>query len=278
LKDWPAIGWPIPERLPQWSKGEVQVWLAALDLAEPVLRALESVLSSDERRRAERFLLDETRRRFIAARGQLRQLLGQYLERDPQRLEIRYGAYGKPYLTGIAGAVLPHFSVTHCRNFALYALSCEREVGVDIEYIDQTLETEPLEEYFLTRRERDELRALDPSQQRLAFFTYWARKEAYSKGRGYGLRLDPRGFCVLAAGQEPVCLQEANGAGVATRRWVIRDLAVSRNHVGAVAAHGPSAWRPRCWCYPQWLNAKQEQAEFRPAGLPRPPVLRPDGG
>src|SRR5688572_19966762 len=75
---------PLPTR-------QAHVWSAWLDQPEERVVQLARVLSDDERRRATKLRFERHRRRFVAARGLLRLLLGQYLGLAPERLRFRGG-------------------------------------------------------------------------------------------------------------------------------------------------------------------------------------------
>lgn len=105
----------------------VHVWRAELDCADRGW--LAALLSSDERERAAGIAAEHARLRWIAARGLLRSLLGEYLARDPGSLEFETGAQGKPAL---AGAPI-EFNLSHSGSLALYAVALGNPVGVDVE-------------------------------------------------------------------------------------------------------------------------------------------------
>ncbi|MGH8526648.1 MAG: 4'-phosphopantetheinyl transferase, partial [Gammaproteobacteria bacterium] len=63
---------------------EIHVWIISLQLGASELMGLGQMLSDDERDRATRYRFDRDRRRFIAARGRLRQVVGHYLGTPPR--------------------------------------------------------------------------------------------------------------------------------------------------------------------------------------------------
>lgn len=175
--------------LPNWCNiyenldaNTVSVWQANLELPEPQIDDLATILSTDEKARADRFHRKRDRSAFIAARGILRMLLGQYLQYDPDRVQFSYTDRGKPFIADSA----VQFNVSHSQGLALYAIANRRSVGIDIESI-RDLEVEQLAQRFFSDREYQQLCQFSQKQQSDAFFTYWTAKEAYLKATGEGL-------------------------------------------------------------------------------------------
>src|ERR1700722_10873160 len=86
----------------EWEQigNEIHVWQASLDRAIDAVGRLEPALSPDEKARADRFHFMNDRNRFVVARGVLRELLGRYLQQNPESLAFSYGPHGKPSLSG----------------------------------------------------------------------------------------------------------------------------------------------------------------------------------
>ena len=164
---------------------EYEVVLARLDASADELRALEACLSPDELKRAERFFFQRHRRRFVIARGRLRQLLGERLGVAPREIRLVYGANGKPRLADEA----MRFSVSHSAEIALFAFSQAREVGVDIEAVRPIESADAIAAHILSQRER---RAYAAARDKVAaFLRFWTRKEALAKAIGEGLSIPP---------------------------------------------------------------------------------------
>jgi 4'-phosphopantetheinyl transferase len=189
---------------------------AALDMSEGRLEALSRLLSEDERERAARFVFVRDRARFIAGRGILRELLGELLGERPEQLRFRYGTHGKPALVGHP----MRFNLSHSHGRAAYALSCQREVGIDLERIRPVERIERIAERVLTARESKLLATLDGERREMEFFRAWTRREAHGKGTGAG----------LASGAET-----AGG-------WTLRSLDPAPGFVASLAVEG-EGWR-----------------------------------
>jgi 4'-phosphopantetheinyl transferase len=240
--------WRPPPAALTLSNAEVHVWRASLDPAASCVEHLQRTLSADERHRAARFHFPRDRRRFIVARGVLRDILGRYLGVPPSALGFRYNAYGKPALAGVADEEGLRFNVSHSDETALFAVTCGREVGVDIEHLRTAIACEDIAERFFSARERASLRALPAEVKHRAFFNCWTRKEAYIKAHGEGLSLPLDQFDVSLAPGEPVALLATRSDPREALRWSLQALTPGPGYVAAVAVEGQD-WRLTCW---QW--------------------------
>lgn len=165
----------------------VEVVASRLDLDPGAVDALAGWLHKDECQRAGRFRLARDRRRYVVARGLLRTLLAARLGTHPRSIELRCGAHGKPCLApGSAGDL--RFNVSHTGDFALFAFSRGREVGVDVEAVLPMRDADAVARHFFSHSELRAYRALAPGAREAGFFTCWTRKEAYLKALGGGLQ------------------------------------------------------------------------------------------
>ena len=181
--------WAAPPASLKLEANEIHIWAARLD-AENILES-ERVISADERVRADRFRFETHRNQFIAARGVLRKVLGEYLYSEPRELRFQYGKFGKPaiadeHLTGIK------FNISHSENLALFAVTREREIGVDIERINSSMVDAAMISENLTEQETTYLYSLPLDKRDIFFFECWTRKEAFMKGCGKGLAIPPK--------------------------------------------------------------------------------------
>lgn len=209
----------------------VLLWLAPLDVPASALPGLMACLSPEERRRAAGFARLIDGRRFVACRGWLRHLLASQLCRAPAEIKMITAEFGKPKLAGTDLS----FSAARSASVALYAMSWEMEVGVDIETIRDTINVDGMAARFMSPAERRALAALPPSHRRAAFFDCWTRKEAYGKGLGTGLGFPLRDVDVWAGDRRP-----ANASG-----WAVHQVDVGPGWAAAVAGDKVGSWVPR---------------------------------
>lgn len=219
---------------------DVHVWRIDLDRSETQLLALAATLSSDEVSRAEKFYKEQHRLRFIAGRGILRTILSRYLNVEPQELQFTYEPLGKPVLTNTLNGQKLWFNLSHSQGLALCVVSCDRLVGVDLEYVCPITDVLTLAKQFFSQKEYSVMRSLPPLQKEEVFFRYWTCKEAYLKATGVGLSQLQQIEVSLAPGVPA----KLNGIG----NWSLIELTPAHNCVAAVALAGSSC-RLKCWQY-----------------------------
>src|SRR5688572_6835885 len=151
------------------SKNEVHVWRVPLD--DSLAAEMRPTLSPDECARADRFHFARDRNRFIVARGSLRMILGSYLDLAPVAVSFSYSSYGKPALSEADSALTNGitFNLSHANELALIAVTRDRQIGVDIEFIRPDFASEKIAARFFSPQEVEVLRELLDAQQAEAF-------------------------------------------------------------------------------------------------------------
>lgn len=192
-------------------------------------------LSGSERVRAERFVAERDRVRFVAGRGFLRHILSGYLAIEPARIGIEEMAHGKPSVDAPTGSL--YFNLSHTGPFAALAVSRNHDIGVDIEQVRPI--TDGLAERFFSPRECNALDALPEMQRLPAFFRCWTRKEAFVKATGDGLQRGLETFTVDIADVPRTRLLHLDNEPDAPARWTFLNFQLAADVFGSVAV--PSA-------------------------------------
>jgi 4'-phosphopantetheinyl transferase len=194
--------------------GTVHVWLAHLGEFDSTAAAF-----ANEAVRAQRFVHDDDRRRFLAGRALARSVLGSYLGCPPTAVTLALTAFGKPY-----------FNLSHSGDLVALAVSVGDDVGVDVEAAAPA-NADELVSIVLSEQERRAFERLPSALRPAAFLRCWTRKEALLKAAGTGLSSDPR---LLTVGWE-----EVRGQAVAMPEsavgFAVQDLAVPAGASGSVA-------------------------------------------
>jgi 4'-phosphopantetheinyl transferase len=218
--------------------GEVHVWTIDLETAP---RGGLRVLDAAERKRAERFVFDGDRRRFVASHAALRGILGGYLGAAPVELSFATSPFGKPFLEKASNAVDLRFNLSASGDVALVAVALGREVGVDVERERPGFDVLDMAEKFLSSEEAAGLAAVEDAAGRTsAFFGVWAAKEACIKAVGKGLSMSLESFSVPVKGAgEGYCVVIRPGDDAA--EFTLVGLSVADGYAAAAACEGGAA-------------------------------------
>ncbi|MCJ8518623.1 4'-phosphopantetheinyl transferase [Pseudorhizobium tarimense] len=213
---------------------EVDVWTWSLDAPLADCSGLYQVLSDDERVRAERFLRDVDRRRYIVGRAALRRILGAYLGIDAKSICFVYNSWSKPELDLLNDAKLS-FNLSHSAAEAILAVSAHAVIGVDIEEI-RPIEDD-VERHFFSSAECHSLAALPQSERIGGFYRCWTRKEAFVKAHGAGLSVPLDSFDVCLAEKGRRLLKRLDPHIGLLTDWTLLNLDVADGFCGALAIH-----------------------------------------
>jgi 4'-phosphopantetheinyl transferase len=240
--------WKLADRVTNFNSFVVHVWRANIDQPSQIVQELGKTLSEGELTRARRFAFQRDRSRFIASHGILRQILGNYLNTEPAQLEFGYQVWGKPYLSGRFETSGIRFNFSHSRSMALFAFAHEREVGIDLEFIQYQPDLDRIASKYFSPNEYELLKGLPRGQEVRAFFACWTRREAYLKALGVGLTYPTDGFDVsMAPGETPDVLRVQDNP-YESARWRLEALYPAPGYAAALAVEGHE-WQLICWEY-----------------------------
>lgn len=217
----------------------VHIWKLTLDLEPEALENARRVLSPAELARAYRFVFLRDQHRFVAARGQLRSILANYLGIKATAVDFRYGPYGKPELDVRGTEPLLHFNLSHSCGLGIVGVTHGRRIGVDIEKLKDNGDADGIVKTCFAQLEINDYFALPVSQRVSAFYRMWTRKESYMKATGLGMTQSLSQFAVSVKANEPVQLRHHNADSSEPMRWTLRDLEIDSAFAAALAVEGP---------------------------------------
>ena len=214
---------------------EVHVWRAFLDVTTVEFEMLLSFLSDDEAARAGRFHFEKDRKRFIAARGILRKILGSYLNMPPGKICFEHSAHGKPMLAPGHSNDRICFNLSHSGSLALYAVTRNKNIGIDIESIRNDVSPEQVAQQFFSQNEISSLEKVDISKRSELFFQYWTRKEALVKAMGEGVSFPLEQIDVSKVDGKALSPIRLLNTGTDVSDWHIQDLFPAEGYTAAFA-------------------------------------------
>lgn len=216
----------------------VDVWFVPLTPDRMAEIEAWSVLSAEERARADRLRQDRDRAVFVRTRARLRQVLAGYLAIDAVDVAIGAGPEGKPEVVESDNPGWPRFNVSHSGSVALIAVTGRKEVGVDVERVRADIAWQDVAHAFFSPAEVAAIERVAQARRRRAFFDCWVRKEAYLKGLGTGLRRATDDFQVPLGNAGGVVHDSARGTAAPMPTWYVHRLGVGRGYVAALAVDG----------------------------------------
>jgi len=190
------------------------------------------LLSRNEQIRAARFQFARDRNRYIAGRGLLRALLGNYVDAAPSAIEFASNPHGKPSLADATLGV--HFNLAHSGDVAIFAFARDHILGVDIESLDRAVDHDALALRFFSARENAELQTFPRAVRNRAFLTSWTCKEAVAKAIGLGLSLPLDQIEVTVGGDSPRVLHIAHRDA---REWTLHPVDAGSAYVTMLSVH-----------------------------------------
>lgn len=158
-----------------------------LGITDKEIGSIEKLLSHDEKTRANKFCFYRDKRRYIVSRSGLRLILGNYLNIDPCDIKFEYTQRGKPFLPSIDNKNSINFNLSHSNELVLYAITKNRLLGIDIEYIRPMLDLNELAKRYFIKDEYKTIYSVNAREKEKLFYKYWTCKEAYLKATGEGI-------------------------------------------------------------------------------------------
>ncbi len=145
-------------------------------------------LSHEEHMRAANMGSQESRDFSVCSYGIRREILSRYLNINPGSISFRENAYGKPDITNQNHKSIT-FNVSHSKDRLIIAISMNRDIGVDIQYINEGVPARRIAERVFSKTELDCLMAQNKKESFRTFYRIWTAREAYSKAVGMGFSL-----------------------------------------------------------------------------------------
>jgi 4'-phosphopantetheinyl transferase len=228
--------WRQGPKDPAIWQNEVHVWRTRLDLDWSW--TMDEALTLEDRARADRFRFESDRRRFCVARASMRIVLARYLKLKPSRLQIELGDYGKPFFADAKASQGLRFNLSHSNQIALMAVTRDREVGIDVEYMRHDFATNEVADHFFSPAEVQQFRSTPSEMKTQSFFNGWTRKEAYIKARGEGLSCPLDQFDVSIRPDERPMLLNSRVDPDDVSRWAFQNLHAGEGYAAALAVEG----------------------------------------
>ena len=200
-------------------QNEIHIWYR-----EVVENIDTSCLCPAEVRQASRFVFLRDRRRYLATRVLVREVLSRYASVAPAAWEFTTGEFGKPYVARPHLPVSIYFNVSHTSTVVACAIAAVAEIGVDIEDRIPEDYRELAKQFFAEQEQNWCANAGMEPESRSRFLAIWTLKEAYIKAIGKGMSVPLTSFSIVPDDNgeaTPVIRSDEDGP---PRRWYCKRL------------------------------------------------------
>lgn len=226
----------------------VQIWyLPECDVDDAQAAAYLDLLTPDELQRHHRFRCESAQRQFLLARGLLRTALSRYDKVDPRAWRFSTNGHGKPFVVSPQSHGL-QFNVSHTRGMVCCAIAQDRDVGVDVEWLDRRINL-GIADRFFAPSEVAQLRQTPREEQHRVFLRFWTLKESYIKARGLGLAIPLSEFWFDLPTHAPPSVTVSASQNDRSDRWKFFEQEFDSQHRLAVAVEKRNGRFPEIMCH-----------------------------
>jgi 4'-phosphopantetheinyl transferase len=225
-------------KIPRPRVDEAHLFCAAFEECATGLTAAWSILSVEERSRAEAFIAGSVRERYVLSHAFLRNVLSAFLGEGPSRIALERLPGGKPVLVDAANHAL-WFNLSHCTTHVVVAVAGTPDVGVDVECVHDGLDSLGIARRFFAPAEVRRLATVPPKHVHDTFLRLWTCKEAFLKAIGVGLSCGLNGIIVHENGENEVTFAEIPSDHRPAEAWSLRTFAPALGCHAALAVKVP---------------------------------------
>lgn len=169
---------------------DIHLWLVPGNIYKDLKNYRNFLLSENEQKRAKKFRFRKDHDLFVIGRCITKILLAYYTDRSPESVKIIPDSFGKPTCE-----MNLFFNISHSDDQLLLGFS-NSEIGVDIERIDSTVDTEGISKSHFSEIELQKMMTCPSDKRAETFFEIWTKKESLIKGIGKGLSIPLQNFNV----------------------------------------------------------------------------------
>jgi 4'-phosphopantetheinyl transferase len=223
------------------SEHEIHVFYAGIPNSRSVIQSYYTLLSSEEKKRSQKFRFEKDINGYIFKQGVLRKILGNYIKIPPNEIIITLNEFGKPKISNAPSNHHIDFNISSSNSLVALAFAFSRNLGIDLEYLNLELNIYDILPLLFTHQEAQRFEIVENTDHLSHVLQLWTLKEAYVKAIGVGLHKPLKDISfVLNSNSKPYLEWELHNNDIL--KWNIKLLEFLENdYVGALIYDGPDA-------------------------------------
>ncbi len=210
----------------------IDIWKVSVSDIKNNIQSLPKILSDEEVKRVSKYRLNKDKIHFTISRTVLRMILSSYVEKYPEDIIFSYTDTLKPVLSTRNGERQIYFNVSHSNGLILYAICFDNDIGIDIECLASTLNSDVLAKRFFSLGERKYLSPMPLEVRQKEFTKIWVIKEAYLKATAKSIS-DVENIEVIIRKNKSLILKY-NGKNVNLDKWKIYQFEPEKDYFACV--------------------------------------------
>ena len=169
---------------------QVEIWRFSLSLSDALRHYYRQQLPTNEQAQLESINHPKLQQQWLCSRGILRCALAAKFNQPAQSFTIIVNEFGKPMLDDTAGQFC-EFNLSHSNAYGVLALCETAPVGIDLQFMRQSINPIEFSQRFFSPHETQCLQACASATEQMAlFYRLWTGKEALLKALGKGIVLE----------------------------------------------------------------------------------------
>lgn len=157
----------------------------------------------DEQFKMQKFVFKHDQERFLLAHGLINYIFSKTLQISLDNLRFNFNENGKPK---IENNYEIKYNISHSEEMVVIAISIIKEIGVDVEKINENVEYKQIAKAFFHPIELNTFKNKSKIEQGKNFFKIWVTKEAYTKALGIGLNRPMNSFYMEENFHDKACI------------------------------------------------------------------------
>ena len=181
---------------------------------------------------------ENNKKSALITRGFIRTVLSHYAVVAPQDWRFNKTEHGKPGI--FQPPIQLKFNLSHSGDLIVAGITSTNEIGVDVQFINQHIETDLIAEQYFSKQEFSAMQHLQDGARQLRFFELWVLKEALIKTSGIGLSKQLNTFSFDFDHKNPLHIQLENTGQqcAATQSWLYK---IDDDYRSAITVNNASA-------------------------------------